>query len=127
MKNQNFGIEIELTGITRQQAAAVIANYFGTQSRYVGTYYKTYAALYPKGRSWKAMSDGSIRCQRKANGRTQNASHDYSCEVVRPILQYEDLEDLQNIVRALREAGALPTAPAVSMFMLMVQATRPTA
>ena len=107
MKNQNFGIEIELTGITRQQAAAVIAHYFGTQSRYVGTYYKTYAALDRKGRSWKAMSDASIRCQRKVNGRTVNAGHDYSCEVVSPILQYEDLEDLQNIVRALREAGAI--------------------
>lgn len=106
MKNQNFGIEIELTGITRQQAAAVIANYFGTQSRYAGTYYQTYTALDRKGRSWKAMSDASIRCQRKTNGRTVNAGRDYSCEVVSPILQYEDLEDLQNIVRALREAGA---------------------
>ena len=36
-----------------------------------------------------------------------NANHDYSCELVTPILQYEDLEDLQNIVRALREAGAI--------------------
>lgn len=107
MKNQNFGIEIELTGITRQQAAAVIANYFGTQSRYAGTYYQTYTAPDRKGRSWKAMSDGSIRCQRKVNGRTVNADGNYSCEVVSPILQYEDLEDLQNIVRALREAGAI--------------------
>lgn len=106
IKSQNFGIEIELTGITRQNAANVIANYFGTQSRYVGTYYQTYAATDRKGRSWKAMSDGSINCQRKANGRTQRAGRDYSCEIVSPILQYEDLEDLQNIVRALREAGA---------------------
>ena len=53
------------------------------------------------------MSDASIRTQRKVNGRTVNANHDYSCELVTPILQYEDLEDLQNIVRALREAGAI--------------------
>ena len=53
------------------------------------------------------MSDASIRTQRKVDGRTVNANHDYSCELVTPILQYEDLEDLQNIVRALREAGAI--------------------
>ncbi len=32
MKKQNFGVEIELTGITREQAAKVIATYFGTQT-----------------------------------------------------------------------------------------------
>lgn len=34
IKNQNFGIEIELTGITRQNAAKVIANY----DAYIGLY-----------------------------------------------------------------------------------------
>jgi len=28
MKNQNFGVEIEITGITRSTAAKVIAGYF---------------------------------------------------------------------------------------------------
>ena len=107
IKEQNFGVEIELTGITRQQAAGIIANYFGTAPRYIGTYYKTWGATDRKNRTWKAMSDASIRTQRKVNGRTVNANHDYSCELVTPILQYEDLEDLQNIVRALREAGAI--------------------
>ena len=36
MKTQTFGIEIELTGITREAAARVIAEYFGTSSYYVG-------------------------------------------------------------------------------------------
>ena len=49
MKKQNFGVEIELTGITREQAANVIATYFGTQTRYLGTYYDTYGA--PTGRA----------------------------------------------------------------------------
>lgn len=30
IQNQNFGVEIELTGITRQAAAQVIADYYGT-------------------------------------------------------------------------------------------------
>lgn len=107
IKNQNFGVEIELTGITRKDAAKAIANYFGTTSTYIGTYYKTYGATDRKGRTWKAMSDGSILCQTKVNGRTQSASSEYSCEIVTPILQYEDIEDLQNIVRALVKAGAI--------------------
>ena len=41
IKNQNFGIEIELTGITRENAAKVIASYYGTTTRYIGTYYQT--------------------------------------------------------------------------------------
>ncbi len=107
IKNQNYGVEIELTGITRQQAASIIANYFGTSPRFLGTYYKTWGATDRKNRMWKAMSDGSITTQRKVNGRIVNACQEYSCELVTPILQYEDMEDLQNIIRALREAGAI--------------------
>ncbi len=32
MKTQTFGVEIELTGITRKDAAQVIADYYGTTS-----------------------------------------------------------------------------------------------
>ena len=107
LKEQNFGVEIEMTGVTREQAAQVIAEYYGTSFRYGGTYYQAYTALDRKGRTWKAMSDGSIRTERRVNGRRAYAASDYSCEVVTPILQYDDLEDLQNIVRALVAAGAL--------------------
>ena len=30
IQGQNFGVEIEMTGITRREAAAVIAEYYGT-------------------------------------------------------------------------------------------------
>ena len=69
LKGQRFGIEIEMTGITREKAAEVTAQYFGTSSQYLGTYYDTYAALDPEGRQWKFMSDSSITPQRKENGR----------------------------------------------------------
>lgn len=108
MKKQNFGVEIELTGITRQKAAKIIADYFGTgNTRHAGTCYDTYQATDRKGRTWKAMSDGSIRTERKVNGQRIGTNREYSCEVVTPILQYEDMEDLQEIVRALRKAGAM--------------------
>ena len=59
LKDQRFGIEIEMTGITRERAAGVAAEYFGTAARYLGTYYDTYTALDSQGRQWKFMSDSS--------------------------------------------------------------------
>ena len=47
MKKQYFGIEIELTGITREKAADVIARYFGTRSRHVGGSYDPYTLPRP--------------------------------------------------------------------------------
>lgn len=107
MREQTFGIEIEMTGITRDMAANLIAEYFGTTSRYTGGGYQTYEAKDNKGRTWKAMYDSSIRPQRKANGRRISADDDFKTEVVSPILTYEDLETLQEIIRKLRKAGAI--------------------
>ena len=106
MRTQRFGIEIEMTGITRKKAAEVIAGYFGTESFYIGTYYKTYGARDRQGRTWKATYDSSIIAQKKSGGRTVRAADEYKCEVVSPILTYEDMADLQEIIRQLRHKGA---------------------
>lgn len=94
---QTYGVEIEMTGISRRSAARVIAEYFGTTSSHVGGCYDTYTATSRDGRTWKAMADSSIRA---------TGGRDTQTEVVTPILRYEDMDDLQNIVRALRTAGA---------------------
>ncbi len=101
---QTFGVEVELTGITRNHAATVIANYFGGSVRHEYDGYDTYSTLSRDGRKWKAMSDSSIHAERRRGVATGNT--EYRCEVVTPILRYEDMDDLQNIIRALREAGA---------------------
>lgn len=36
IKNQQFGVEIEFTGITRREAANVLAGYFHTAAVYLG-------------------------------------------------------------------------------------------
>ena len=41
MKEQRFGIEIEMTGISRQRAAQVMAEYFGTRFSDDRGYYNT--------------------------------------------------------------------------------------
>lgn len=104
MKTQTFGVEIELTGITRCQAANVIADYFHTTKTHAGTYYDKYEVVDNKGRKWTTMSDGSIRTEMKDGSR---ASDLYSCEVVTPICKWEDIEDIQEIVRQLRHKGAI--------------------
>lgn len=107
LKDQRFGIEIEITGITRARAAEVAAEYFGTASRYIGSGYDAYAALDSQGRQWKFMSDASIDPQRKQGGRTVSADSDYKTEMVSPICRYEDIVPIQEIVRKLKENGAI--------------------
>lgn len=106
MRTQRFGIEIELTGITREDAAEVIAEYFGTESYYIGTYYKTYGAKDRKGREWKATFDSSIVAQKKVSRQVTSAGDEYKCEIVSPILTYDDIPDLQEVIRQLRHKGA---------------------
>lgn len=105
MKTLNFGIEIELTGITRSTAAKTIAAYFGTRTaNHDGGFYDIYTAKDNKGRTWKAMSDSSIEAQKKDGSK---ASDLYKTEIVSPILTYSDIEDLQELVRQLRHKGAI--------------------
>ena len=107
MKTQHFGIEIEMTGITRSKAASLMATFFGTGSKYhAGGAYDTYIAEDEQGRKWKAMNDSSLIPEKKVGGRTMNASTNYRTEVVSPILSYDDIPKLQELIRTLRKAGA---------------------
>lgn len=106
LRKQNFGIEIEMTGITRAEAASVIAKYFVSSYENVGGIYDIYEVVDNKGRKWKSMKDGSIETSAKINGRIVSATGLYATEIVTPILQYDDIEDLQQIIRDLRKAGA---------------------
>jgi hypothetical protein len=103
----NFGIEIEMTGITRKMAAKVVADHLEGTIEEVHDYYKTLKITERDGRVWKIMYDGSIKCQKKTGGQKVSASSEYSVELVSPILTYErDMESLQEMVRKLRKAGA---------------------
>lgn len=103
MRSQNFGIEIEMTGLTRAAAARIIAGHFDTQATHVGGGYDAYTIRDNRNRQWKVVSDASIRCR---NGNNRSASRDYSVEFVSPICQYEDIETVQELVRKLRAGGA---------------------
>lgn len=107
MKEQRFGIEIEMTGVTREQAAKAASEYFGTASHYDGTCYDTYSALDSQERKWKFMSDSSITAQKKSGRQIVSAPSEYRTEMVSPICHWEDIETVQELIRKLREAGAI--------------------
>ena len=105
LKNQLFGVEVEMTGITREKAAAIVAEVLRTTaSRPDSTCYETRTIADQAARKWKVMRDSSI-CSIRNDG--SNAPMDeYKVELVTPPLNYIDIELLQNIIRKLRENGA---------------------
>lgn len=104
MKNQRFGIEIEMTGLTRAAAAQVIAGHFSTTVTHVGGNYDTYSIRDTEDRQWKIVSDASIR--REPQRGSEAAGRTYAVEMVSPICQYDDISTIQELVRKLRRAGA---------------------
>ncbi len=107
MLTTNFGIEIEMTGITRKQAAEVAAEHLNGTVEHTFDGYDTYKVKAEDGRIWKLMSDASITTERKENGRKVYADKSHSVELVSPILTYQgDIERLQELVRKLRKVGA---------------------
>lgn len=98
MKKQTIGVEVEMNNIERHKAAKVAATYFGT-GRFEDTArrngYSTWSAWDAQGREWKFQKDVSIA-----------GLDSEKCEMVTPILTYEDMDTLQELIRQLRHAGA---------------------
>ena len=98
MKKQTIGVQVEMNNITRNKAAKIAAEFFGT-GRYENTAdrngYCTWSAYDEQGREWKFQKDVSI-----------TGPDSEKCEMVTPILNYSDIEVLQELVRRLRKAGA---------------------
>ena len=104
IRQRRFGVEIEMTGITRCSAAKAIQKVLGGSIDHVGGSYDKYTVGDNKGRRWQIVFDSSIYA-RKKNG--CSASDLYKVEMNSPILEFEDLDMLQQVIRALREAGAI--------------------
>ena len=108
MKNQTIGVEIEMTGITKAEAAEVAVNFLGGRITREYDGYDTYNIIAPDQRVWKIMNDASINTMKNTKGKLKARNNrDYSVELVTPILRYEDIETLQELIRRLRKAGAV--------------------
>ena len=98
MKKQTIGVEVEMNGIKREKAAKLAADFFQTgRSEFTGSRngYVTGSAWDEQEREWKFQRDTSIE-----------GPDDEKCELVTPILKYEDIKTLQELLRVLRKAGA---------------------
>lgn len=105
LKNQLFGVEVEMTGITREKAARLVAGVLGTTpSHPESNCYHTRTIADQAARKWKIMRDSSITPIR--NDDTSEPLDEYRVEFVTPPLNYSDIELLQNIIRKFRENGA---------------------
>ena len=91
MKTLRFGIEIETVGLNRSRLAEAIRSVVGGTA---SSDYGSWCVTDTRGRPWRVVPDGSL------------SGGENSGEVVSPILSYDDIDELQSIVRALRAAGA---------------------
>ncbi len=107
IKDQCFGVEVEMTGITREQAAYALADYFGTVPKHIGRSYDTWTVEDREGKEWKLVSDSSIDGERwTGTGYVIDDDRDYYVEMVTPKLTYAELPKLQECVRRVRKAHA---------------------
>ena len=95
LKAQRFGVEIEMYGITRRNAARYATEMLGGDYRYTSSY-DSWVVYAPDGREWKFSRDASIVAR----------TDEEKCELVTPILNYGDIETLCNLIRMLRSHGA---------------------
>ena len=125
LKDQCFGVEVELTGITREQAAQALADYLGTEPRRGDDYYDSWYVRDGEGKEWRLMSDSSIRGEQKVGARyTSTSDPRYRVEMVTPKLTYAELPKFQECVRRVRTAGGkVNSSCGVSISMWMLQTT----
>lgn len=106
--NTTVGVEIEMTGITREAAARVAATVLGNGCRvyHKGGGYDKWTCIDDRGREWDFVYDSSI-CDGNSSslGATGRPT---CCELNTPPITYaEDMDKLQELIRALRSAGAV--------------------
>ena len=107
MKDQTIGIEIEMTGITRRAVAEIIKEHTGGCIGWKASGGAIVTAA--DGRKWDVKFDGSIKGHsRPAPGRKMVPTNDYEWrpEIASPILTYQDIPMIQELIRKLFQAGA---------------------
>ena len=93
IKDQCFGVEIELTGITREDAARALAACFETTPQYEGGIYDSWRVTDREGKQWRTMSDSSIRAEWHDGERYRRTNDPrYRVEMVTPKLTYDEME-----------------------------------
>lgn len=98
IQSQRFGVEIELTSITRRQAAEAAQSVVGGSVRWLKfpRCFDPVVVIDEKQREWRLQADSSL----------SDVPFDSRIELITPILSWQDLPVLQECIRAIRRAGA---------------------
>ena len=91
LSEMTFGVELEYDKISTAKAAKAVAEVTGGRAFYEGRHLSNWVVEMPDGRRWNCETDGSV-----SGG----------SETVSPILKIGDIATLQEVVRALKRAGA---------------------
>ena len=98
LEDIKIGVEIETTQLTRREVAEAIRSVVGGTVEHIGTpsCYDPFRVTDARGLVWTVVADSSLT----------SAPPDKRAEIVSPILGYEDIPQLQDIIRTVRRAGA---------------------
>ena len=98
LRELNFGVEIETVRRTRKRVAEAIQSVVGGNVTHAGRpgVFDPWEVADEQGRTWKVVSDASL---------SHVPSH-LRAEVVTPVLAYDDIPTLQEVIRAVRKCGA---------------------
>lgn len=98
LKDVSVGVEIETINATRHTVAQAIQSVVGGEVVHIGTpsCYDPYRITDRNNRIWTVVADSSLT----------NAPAHLRAEIVSPILTYDDIPELQEVVRAIRKCGA---------------------
>lgn len=127
IKDQCFGVEIELTGITRAEAAEALAAYFETTPQRSYDNYDSWYVPDREGKQWRIMSDGSIRAEWNDDGHYRRTTDpEYRVEMVTPKLTYDEMESFRSACAVSGRQAEKSTTPAgcTSMWMLPIITAR---
>lgn len=99
LQELRFGVEIETIKRTREQVAQAIQSVVGGEVSHVSSFtsYDPWQVKDEHRRIWKVVADASLT----------SVAPDLRAEVVSPVLGYDDIPVLQEVVRAVRKRGAV--------------------
>jgi hypothetical protein len=97
IRQQRWGCEVEMVGLTRQAAAEAVRTVVGGTIRHETTSptYDPWVVTDPQGREWRFVADGSLT----------DVNFSERVEFVTPPLVLDDMPLFQEAIRALRKAG----------------------
>ncbi len=103
---RKYGLEMEMTGITRKRAAELAAEQFGTTAAYTFEGDK-YSITDTRGRTWTVLPCPGVRAERWQNNKMVGANQLYQVKVRTPMLYESDFETVKKILGRLETGGAV--------------------